>query len=102
MRGPDDALVCEAADGNRGERPALKFFRDAHARDERDADLLLHEALYGLDGGEFNRDVERRVMAREGLYHLPARGGADVVREERLFAKLFDRDRLALGQMVLR
>src|SRR3954465_11220543 len=87
VRGPDDALVREAADGDSCERAALQLFGDAHARDESYTDLLLHEALYGLDCGEFNGDVERRVLARKRLYDFPARGRLNVVREERLFTK---------------
>src|SRR5947209_226616 len=100
--GPEDALVGEAADGDGGERAALDLFGDAHARHDGEADLPLDEALDGLDGGEFEDDVERRVVLGERLDDALARRRADVVREERLLAQLFQAHRLARGQAVAR
>src|SRR5918912_4251196 len=62
VRGPQHALVREAADGDGGERAALKLLGDAHVRDEGDADLLLHEAFDRLHGRQLQADVERRVL----------------------------------------
>src|ERR1043165_4598211 len=100
--GPEDALVCEAADGDGRERAALKLLGDAHARDDGEADFPLDEALDGFDGGEFERDVERRVVLCERLDDALARGRADVVREEGLAAKLLYFDRLTGGEPVAR
>src|SRR5947209_3151651 len=100
--GPEDAFVSQAADGDCGERAALKLLADAHARHEGDANLPLNEPLDGLDGGEFEDDVERRVVLSKRLDDPVAPGRPDVVREESIRAQLFEFHELARSQMVVR
>src|SRR4051812_6177724 len=82
VRRPERAVVGQSFDGDGGKTPVLQLLADAHARDKRETDLELDEALDGLDGRELQRDVERRVMLREDVYNFLPRRRFDVVRDE--------------------
>ena len=82
MDGPEGSIVRKPAYGDADEYSSRELFAYAHSWHETQAHALLYESLYRLDGRQLERDIQRRVMLREGFNNFSARRGVHVVSDE--------------------
>ena len=92
------AVQAQFADRDANQFAVGQFVFHADLRDECDSVAHDHEALDGLQGGEFDVHVQRRFVALESLDHFFAIGRRNVMGDERLGSQLPDADLMRRGQ----